>query len=144
MTPDQSSDRGFTLVEALVALVVLASVVAAFQSGLRAGFSGLRVVRQEAAAVSFAQSKLAATGIETPLAPGEASGTAPGGLSWRTEIAPFTLAAARTDTDFESDRAQRSAKAPLWRVAVTVSWRDRPARRPRSLTLTTLKLGAQP
>ncbi|MDX2308360.1 MAG: prepilin-type N-terminal cleavage/methylation domain-containing protein [Hyphomicrobium sp.] len=144
MTTASHSDQGFTLVEALVALVILASIAGMFQSNLGSGLAGLRIARLEAAAVDLARSKLAAAGIETPFVTGTTSGVTASGLSWTADLRPFTASSTRPDTDFESDQAKRRGLAPLWRATVTVKWREAPARKMRTLTLETLKLGAGP
>ena len=76
-------DRGFTLVEILVALTLFAVVGGAllqlFQSGLR----NVRVADDYSHAVFLARSKLTELQAHNHLLPGELSGAFPGGYRWQ-------------------------------------------------------------
>jgi hypothetical protein len=105
--PRDDAERGSVLIEALVAIAVVALVLT---WGYRAvGGSALRARAAEASrtAALIAQSRLATVGAEIPLAPGETRGR-DGAFAWRVEVAP--------------QAAQASTAGELY--AVTVSVRD--------------------
>lgn len=80
---------GFALVEALVALAVLAITLGVL---LQAGAGAARRLAEAEAslfAVLSAQSLLAAAGIEAKLAPGQRRGSLAGGFGWTETIAPL-------------------------------------------------------
>jgi hypothetical protein len=81
------------------------------------------------AALRVAQSRLAAAGVETPLRTGVEEGRE-GGIGWRVDVRPYSAAGA----------AAQSIGLAAFYVSVTVSWRDRRGGKPRSLTLSTMKL----
>ena len=98
-----------------------------FATGLGAARTSENLVH----ATQLAQSKLAAVGVETPLAVGEHSGRFDDDFAWRVAVRPF----ADDSTGLEGVRATRA-----YEVAVTVSW-DQGGRQVR---LTTLRLGPAP
>ena len=117
---------GFTLIEIIVALAILAvalgTLFQAFSTGLRA----TAVTDRRAAAVMLAQSLLDRIGQDIPLAAGEQAGVSEDGLHWSIAIAPSPLIT-----------PERRADSPLlpFDVAVTVA-----ADGGRPVTLTTLRL----
>ena len=114
--------RGFTLVEALVAFTLLAIVLGAVATATSTGLAGLSRSEEAANRLHLGRSILAATGVETPLAPGETSGVLPSGDRWRLFIS-------RVD-------AAEAAPPGLYRAELTLFDDDRPA-----LTLSVLKAG---
>jgi general secretion pathway protein I len=121
-------EGGFTLLEVLVALAVLAvslgTIYALFTSGLNAADRGEDVI----VATALAQSKLEALGIAEPLALGESSGRFDNGFRWHRTVRAYRgpLALARYEV-----------AVPL-AVDVAVSWPD--GRRLRTVTLSTVRL----
>ncbi len=117
-------DAGFTLLEVLVALTVLAiSLATLFDifSGTIRRQSGLQ---DERAAILLVQSKLDEVGVTLPIADGVTEGAFENGFGWRLQIeaypaAPASLAAAKLAT-------------------LTVFW-PRPTG-PRSLSVKTIKV----
>ena len=67
----QSKCRGMTLIEVLVAFVVLSVTMAAILQIFSGGMRNARLADSYSRAVFLAESKLAAAGIERPLVPGE-------------------------------------------------------------------------
>lgn len=65
---------GFTLVEVVVAFVLLAAVLTTVIEIFSRGLARASEMENEARALVIAQSKLAAAGVEEPLAEGEARG----------------------------------------------------------------------
>lgn len=80
------SDRGFTLIEILVALVIagfgLASLMGLTSSGLHLSSTATRVARETV----LARSALERFGVELPVRPGVLSGTMSEGFRWRSAI----------------------------------------------------------
>jgi general secretion pathway protein I len=81
------SDRGSMLVEAMVAVAIVAMMLAVAYRAM--GDSLLRVRGAEASrtAAVIAQSRLASVGSEIPLSPGETTGV-DGDFTWDVTIAP--------------------------------------------------------
>jgi prepilin-type N-terminal cleavage/methylation domain-containing protein len=81
--------QGFTLIEVLVAFVILGVASVALYRGFSSGLSGIGAAAERTVAVLHARSKLDEVGIVIPLEPGEVSGTFEDGLAWSVAIAPF-------------------------------------------------------
>jgi len=128
------TERGFTLIEVVVAFTLLALVFATgleiFSSGISRGVElGL-----ESQALGIAQSKLAALGVEDIPKEGEAHGeTDDGRFRWTTVIT-------RTDEGQEDPNRQVQGPYVLYRADVRVEWRS-DAGRERTLALATMLLG---
>lgn len=123
-------DEGFTLVEMLVAFVIMAVVAAMLYRGLSSGLRASKAADGSEAALLVAKARLASLGVETPLQPGTQEGR-DGDVAWEIATRPYIAA----------DGADRAARQKAFWATVTVSWRDRRGAQPRSLRLTTLKLG---
>ena len=127
-------DDGFTLMEALVALVLLALAAGAFYQGIELGTRGARIAERDAAALSVAQNRL-----EEAVAIGQrndipSSGETDDGIAWQT-----------TFTAHEATAPDGAPKPrPLTRIDVRVTWRDVPGRPVRDLTLTTFAPAVSP
>ena len=76
---------GFTLLEILVALAILALAAAALLPAMGGSLTLARHAAGTREAMLFAESKLAELSAQRPAA-GRMSGTAPGGLAWRADI----------------------------------------------------------
>ena len=125
------NDRGFTLIEIVVSLLVLALASAVIFEGFSLGFRNARTADDFAQAVLIAQSKLAPQGIETPLAPGRESGEELDRFSWAVTVAPVEV--------IDDPGATPSALQPFV-VDVDVSWNDGGTE--RTVSLSTLRLAA--
>jgi prepilin-type N-terminal cleavage/methylation domain-containing protein len=83
-------ERGFTLLEVLVALVImvvgLAAYSFAFGSGLLAGESSERSLRN----LQTASNLVAQLGRSLPIEQGSTSGELPDGRRWRLRLEPFS------------------------------------------------------
>lgn len=125
-------EKGFTLVEILVAMVVLAvaavSLLQSFSGGLRASDSA----RQRGYAMLLAQSKMAAIGSELPLEPGSSTGRFDDRFAWTVEVSPDGDAAP------EEDAGAAAPPVTVMNVTVTVSWP--PGNPAGSLQLTSSRL----
>lgn len=122
------AERGFTLLEVLVAFVLLGLSLTALYGQF---FTGLRAVRTSdavAVATRLAQSKLETAGITEPLRPGEVSGKFDNGYRWRRSVAPYRGPLA----------LERYASVAPYEVAVTVDWPD--GGRTKAVTLSEIRL----
>ncbi len=122
-----TGSAGFTLIEILVALAILALTFGFAFQALSDGFEWLDRDRRNAEAVLLAQSMLARLGHDIALEDGVSSGRTADGLSWQIETTPYG------DTeDLPPDRLIGH------RIDVTVGWTERD--RERQVRLTTLRL----
>ena len=123
--------RGFTLIEALVALGVLAATIALVNRTFASGWSAVRHGSLESRAIAIAKARLEATGTEIPLAVDTAEGQQDG-MRWRREISLY---------DPPGQTAGATARLPAWWVRVDVAWRDTPFAAERVIALTTIRHG---
>lgn len=79
---------GFTLLEVLIALTILAVSVGVLFTSFSMTAGGTRVAHSDVEIASAAQSVLARVGVDIPLRPGEQSGTV-GELDWVVTIVPY-------------------------------------------------------
>jgi len=124
-------EAGFTLMETIVALIIFVACYVLIQQVLSIGWRGVSASQGELAALHMAQTRLAAIGVEAPLAEGQQSGS-DGGYNWVVDVR-------RQNADSESESQARTHPTGYW-VAVEVSWRDEVTRRSRFLQLKTLKV----
>jgi general secretion pathway protein I len=126
------SQRGFTLIEVLVAFAVAAIVLVPLLRIFTSGLGALGSSERAATAALWAQSVLEGRDGETPLVDGTEGGDLPGGYRWQ-----------RTVTDYIDGGMTRQIAALVpYRVTMTVSWQERG--RDRSVTLETLRLAPPP
>ena len=122
--------KGFTLIEVMVAFTIMALALAALLQAFSSGLRNIGVAESYAVAAMEARSKLAEAGQVIDLEPGETGGDLDSGGTWRAVIAPH-----ETDTSgFEEIGAQLKA----FTVDVTVTWDDG-----RDLTLRSLRLATE-
>jgi len=134
--PDRNTGAGgFSLIEVLAALVVVGLALAAAGGVFRTGLLGHEVAVGADAALALAEEKIASAGVSEPLRPGRSGGLFGNRFQWQVSIESYQEA---SSTGFE----QPGSTLQLYRIAVTVSWRDGP--RQRALALDTLRLGAMP
>jgi general secretion pathway protein I len=127
--------RGFTLLEVLVAFVVLAAGAGILYRTFSTSLTNVSTVSGYSEAIGIAEAKLGALGIEHPLAEGEESGsTDDHRYEWRTTIQPYTPAGTAPDQPggFISPHQ-------MFKVTVGVSW-DQQGLSKRSIELSTLRI----
>jgi general secretion pathway protein I len=125
---------GFTLIEVIVALAVVGLALAAIAGVFSNGLLGHEVAADADAALALAEERLALAEAAEILRPGTSSGHFADRFDWQTTIAPY---------DDTPDQAPRPAiSLRLYRIAVSIAWRD--GHRSRQLALSTLRLGPPP
>jgi general secretion pathway protein I len=117
-----AGERGFTLLEAVIAFSIAALALSALTQGALGGLQSARVSGHTQEAVSRARSRLATLGHGTPLLPGDTEGDDGGGFHWRVRVARLVAVA-------PPDRAAQPSPGPagnqavsLYAVSVGVSW----------------------
>ena len=124
------NDGGFSLLETLVAIAILAAVTIAFTSGMTTGWRSISAAEADMRALALARNELERAGVEWPLASGSRRGVAPDGLLYEVRVVPAVGG---------QQPSQRTRRAAYW-VAVEVHGNG--IRRP--IRLQTLKAeGAQ-
>lgn len=126
--------RGFTLVEVVVAFLLLSLVLASgfelFTTGMRRAID----IEERSQALAIAQSQLAAVGVEVPLKEGAAAGQSDDGkFRWTTTIARSQEGAGDPNQPIQSAYG-------LYRIEVVVTWRGADERE-QAFSLATLELG---
>ena len=127
------NSRGFTLIEIVVALLVLSITSAVIFEGFSIGFRNARSAEDFAQAVLIAQSKLAPAGITEPLSAGTISGEERDKYAWTIRVDPVEI-----EPD-KNDAATPGGLQPFF-VAVDVVWSDGGTE--RTVSLSTLRLAA--
>jgi general secretion pathway protein I len=105
--------RGYTLVEVLVAFVIMAMALTVLLRIFSGGVRNVAVSSDYAKAVLIAESRLATAGIDDTLAPGETDGIENGRFRWMRVVSDY-----EPSTDYNS--TVRGLHA--YHVTVTVSW----------------------
>ena len=127
------AERGFTLIEVLVAFVIAAMAVAAVVHVSTAAVAASRAAGQYDEAVARAQSHLA-TYSALPLVAGDRQGDEADGFHWHVRIV-----AAETAQPASQFRSIPAGSITLYRISVTISWRE--GGRSRAVRLDSAQLG---
>lgn len=130
--PQSAADRGFTLVEILVAFVIFASVTVAIQQSHMTGIKGVRTAQHDLAALAIARSLLAGAGSIRTLQPGLDEWGTEGTYRWHMTASRYVPPAGTPPLAPQLEG--------FW-TTVTVSWTP-PDQAARSVALETLKLQA--
>ncbi len=135
--------RGFTLLEVLLAFVILAAASGLLLGMLSGGLGQVSRSRSDTEASLYAQSLLDGVGVLEPIAPGARDGEFGGGrYRYRLEIAEAPDPAPAPPDPLAQAQANPTdpALAPkLFRVSLDVRWGDRPT---QQLHLATLRARA--
>lgn len=128
--PIMRAERGFSLLEIVVAFTLLALSLAVLMQAFGGGVNLLGNAERLAQAATLAQSQLARVGLDIPLAEGYGQeGEWPPNYRWQLKVTPFSL-------------PPPLAEHPRWQlfqIEVTVGWVE--AGRSRTYRLTTLRIG---
>jgi len=111
-----NKQRGFSLLEILIAFSILALSLGILLKIFSAGVNTAGVAEEYTAAVQIAESLMAGTGVEAPLQPSEDSGLENDKYHWQVSVSPFQFMAENLDST--------AIPAVLFKVKVTVSWGD--------------------
>ena len=130
MRPRRS--RGFTLIEVVVAFVLLTLVLATSFEIFTTGFARAALLEDESRALLIAQSRLAVAGVEENLKEGETRGES------EDRRFQWTLSVKRSDEGTEPGKPAPSVYQ-LYRIDVVVAWQGADDRH-RQLALSTLGL----
>lgn len=126
MRPGSRSSRGFTLIEVLVAFLILAFSLGALLNLFGGSLRSVRLGEEYAQATALARARLALIDADGIVGSGMEAGETGEGYRWSVESAPVQDAMRSGQGDFE----------PM-AVNVTVSWG---AVNSRSVTLSTIRL----
>lgn len=129
------SDTGFTLMEALVAVVIFAFASMALQSVFARGGLGLRVSSSETRALEVARGAIGKLDFPAPADKSRETTGETDGYTW-----------AGTVTRYEPPEGGMGAmKIEAYWIDLELSWQEQSlGARPRSVSLKTLKLGIAP
>lgn len=122
--------RGMTLIEVLVAFVVLSLTMAVIMQIFSGGMRNARLAESYSRAVFLAESRLAAVGTERPLVAGVDIGQVGEDLRWQVTISPI-----------DDDGTTQSQIMPvrLYQVRAQVGWNE--DGRQRQVELSSLRVG---
>ena len=134
MTAARKRQRGFTLIEVLIAFAIAAMALGLlFQAASSSGGAARQAGSYEEA-VSRAKSHMATVGRESEVAPGERDGDDGSGYRWRIKITPSAVAQPPQDATPDTHLA-------LYDIEVSISWAD--GGHPHSVVLHTQRTGTQ-
>ena len=128
MCPRKRS-RGYTLVEVLVAFMIMALALTVLLRIFSSGVRSVGVASAYAQAVLIGESRLATAGIDEGLAPGETSGVEGDGFHWTRRVTTY-------EPSVEYATHVKGTRAYF--VTVTVTWPN--GEKERSINLSTVKL----
>jgi len=137
MKPKQ---RGFSLLEVLVAFTILALSLGVLMQIFSGSLRNADISRDQAQAVVLAQSLLASAGVETPLPNGQGAGTLDNRFHWTLVATPMQLEALAGETSALTPQSSLE----LWEVSARVTWGGGNDAPERDFTLTTLRVQVPP
>ncbi len=116
------TERGFTLLEVMVAFVIASLALAVLLPGAFDGLRSARIAGRYEEAVARARSHLASLDSRVMrLTPGVQQGDDGNGFRWQSRVAPIATTIATT-SDPNALPGAIATKATLYAVSVTVSW----------------------
>jgi general secretion pathway protein I len=135
-----SRQTGFSLLEVLVAFVILALVGTALFNLFGASLNNAGMADEYSRAANFAESRLTMLALDSPLRETSDQGTSDDGrYAWTTKVEPYVAQGATDD----QVRLAQMLPMRLWRLSVTVTWPgERGAQ--RSLSLATVRMAMKP
>lgn len=127
---------GFSLLEVLVAFIIVALVVTALFRLFGGALGNASAADEWTRALLVAQSRLTLAAAAQPLLETTDAGTEAGGrIAWRTTVVPY----APPDANPDLERASETMTTRLFRVTVDVQFPGI-AGKPRTLSLSTVKI----
>jgi general secretion pathway protein I len=129
-------ERGFSLLEVLAAFVILALVGTALFRLFSGALGNASLADEYSRATLYAESRLAAVTVETPLKEGSVQGNSDDGrYAWAAVIAPYTPPGSTPDLD----GVAVAMPVRLWKLGVTVTWPGVSGNQ-RSVALSTVRM----
>jgi general secretion pathway protein I len=140
-TDRRQRNRGFTLIEVLVAVTIASLAFITLFKAAGIGIASTRVAGRYEEAVSRAQSHLAALGFDAKPIDGDLNGDDGGGYHWRLAVEPVAHAKPAKLGEDPDDGAQPTAPPgfTLYKVTVGIAWTEQG--REREVVLETQRLG---
>jgi general secretion pathway protein I len=120
---------GYTLIEVLVAFMILALALTVLLRVFSGGLRNVSASADYARAVLVAEAQLASAGVTSKLEPGETSGAAAGKYRWTQSVTGYSAQPAA---------GARNLPVSAYQVTVTVEWPH--ANRMRRIDLTSIRL----
>ncbi|MFO1311905.1 MAG: type II secretion system protein [Burkholderiales bacterium] len=131
--------RGFSLLEVLVAFVILALVATALFRLFSSSLNNASAAEEWSRAVQVAESKLASAAAAQPLKETTERGSEfDGRVKWETTVAPWTA----PDVDPDLEKASESLATRLYRISCEVSYVGGDGRE-RKMTLATTRVASR-
>ncbi|TMG96627.1 MAG: type II secretion system protein [Betaproteobacteria bacterium] len=135
----RTKESGFSLLEVLVAFVILSLVATALFRLFGGALGNAAAASEWSRALLVAQTRLAVAASALPLRESTDQGSETDGrVRWETKVAPYTP----PNTTDDLERASEALPARLYRVSVDVRFPSDNGR-DRVVSLSTLKLGAR-
>jgi len=134
------SERGFTLLEAIVAFAIAALALAILFRAATGGMVSVTTAGRYEEAVSRARSHMAAIGHDGPLSETETEGDDGGGYHWRIHIVPLASVTPPANGPQPAFMQAPGRKPTLFSVEVGISWDD--GAQHREFLLQSQRLGA--
>ncbi|MFO1395935.1 MAG: type II secretion system protein [Burkholderiales bacterium] len=135
--PHARRHRGFSLIEVLVAFVILSLVATALFRLFSASLNNASAAEGYSRAVLVAESRLDAAAAQQPLKEAEDRGTDDDGrIAWQTRVEPYVV----PDLDRDLERASEGLAMRMLRITVDVTFTGADGR-PRTFSLATVRMG---
>jgi general secretion pathway protein I len=133
------SQRGFSLLEVLVAFVILSLVATALFRLFSGALNNASAADDYSRAVLVAESALAEAAAAQPLREGSQTGSADDGrIAWTTRVAPYSPPGVSPDLE----RVAETMPTRLYRIAAEVTF-PAPSGGQRTYALATTRIGAR-
>ena len=128
--PNDARQGGFTLLELLVAFVILSLAVATLMRSFGQDLRNAALTGDYTTATMHAESVLARVGVSQPFADSDRSGEFSDGYRWHVDVRPYQ--------DPNTAPTSQNVGITPYQVVVTVSWGSRSS--PHTIRLSTLRL----
>jgi general secretion pathway protein I len=131
-----SRQVGFSLLEVLVAFVILALVGTTLFRLFGASLNNASAADEYSRVAAFAESRLTMLALDLPLREtSDQGGSDDGRYTWSTKVEPYVA----PGTSEDQARLAQLLPMRLWRLSIVVSWPGTPGNS-RSITLSTVRM----